>query len=502
MARKAATKVAEKSAKTTAVKTTRPARTKNVPAVVANDVSAVAKKGSNIVLVNEYDMSYLLDLEFDAAAKKYEMIGGVNTLDRISSGCLVLDVLHGGGWAPLGICQMVGPEGSGKTTAITHTLGEALMQGIRSAINDAENTLSHELMLSSMGKDFDPTLMGRLRYHDQNILEPYFNFLRHVMRNMPDKVWHDDVGGFVYRFDKANKVQTNLLEAMGKGGVKADGKLSNRTHAILPANDSKPQMCVALDSWPALITDAADDREHGDSGGMSEKARKLAEMLPTITGRFRRKGVGLISANSLRERPGVLHGNPLYEAGGNVLRLSSVQRTWINTRVPEDKTWTRDKENGSLQVEANPLGGNDYYAWKGLTNVKNKTGQPFMKGWLRIWTNDPTGVGRGIDPVLDVWNYLKMTGQISGKRHLKFKVLLPKHSHMEPMTWMQFKLFVLAEKFGGRYAKTLKENGFDRIPRLRAECFSQIQSRKTVELLAAARLMRTVNSSDDLSDDE
>jgi RecA/RadA recombinase len=417
----------------------------------------------------------LLSAQFDTLEKKYEMTGAATrSLDKISSDSLVCDLVTGGGFTPTGINQLAGGEGSAKTTTTFHTLGRALSDRSASMIhfNDPENTFDQDYVSNIFGPKFDAMLLERLRYADQNILESYFDFIRGIIRTLPDKVWNDDIGSFVYRINNKVPEQVALREVAQSRGIKPDPKLSNKEFTIIPSLTSTPQALFILDSIPALITDKSDDRESDEGGGMSEKARVMAEVLPKTAGRFRRKGVVALFINQLREKPGVMYGSPIYEPGGNTLKFYSAQRTWTTTRVPPNDTFKKDKEATQLNVEDNPLGGKDYYSFKEYKNVKNKAGTPFLRGWFRVWTADPDGNGHGIDPVFDLWEYLSMTGQVEGKRVSAkgFRLLLPGASKNlgsdAPLNWHTFKLLVLAEKYGGKYLKAAKEAGYSKPPRL------------------------------------
>jgi RecA/RadA recombinase len=459
--------------------------------VKATDVSAKTKRGTgkSLVLVpSSQDVANygsddpataafnsLLATQFDNLEKKYEMAGAATrSLDKISSDSLVCDLVTGGGFTPTGINQLAGGEGSAKTTTTFHTLGRALADRSASMIhfNDPENTFDQDYVSNIFGPRFDPMLLERLRYADQNILESYFDFIRAIIRTLPDKVWNEDIGSFVYRINNKVPEQVALREVAQTRGIKPDTRLSTKEFTVIPALTSTPQALFILDSIPALITDKADDRESDEGGGMSEKARVMAEVLPKTAGRFRRKGVVALFINQLREKPGVMYGSPIYEPGGNTLKFYSAQRTWTTTRVPPNDTFKKDKEMTQLNVEDNPLGGKDYYSFKEYKNVKNKAGTPFLRGWFRVWTADPDGKGHGIDPVFDLWEYLSMTGQVTGGRVSKkgFKLLLPgAHKSLgseEPLNWHTFKLLVLAERYGGAYLKAAKEAGYSKPPKL------------------------------------
>lgn len=424
----------------------------------------------------------LMSAEYDSLEVKYEMVGGsTKSLDKVSSDCLVLDLITGGGFTPTGICQMAGFEASGKTTTILHTSGRALSERKLGyiGVNDAENTFDLEYLQGIFGPKFDLTLMGNLRYSDQNILESYFDFVRSVLRTLPDKIWVEEVGTFCYRLNMDNAKQKEFAGKLKDFGIKEDKRLSTKKSIIVPTTDTSPQALFILDSFPSLITDGADDRESDESGGMSERARKLAEILPKFTGRMRRKGACIVGVNQLREKPGVTHGDPVYEPMGNTLKFFSAQRNRVTSRSSKSysDSFKIDKEQTQSVVEDNPLGGQDYYSFKEFKNTKNKAGTPFLRGWCRIWTADPNGLGHGIDPVFDLWEYMLLTGQVTGGRTGKrgFTITLPGvQKYLNgPINWHTFKMLVLAEKYGGAYLKAAKDAGYAKPPGLLAAAWKQ-----------------------------
>lgn len=502
----------------------RATKTTKTPAKAAKSVSGGKDKSSKVVKATPEDISKygidpataalnsLMSSEFEALEKKYEMVGGsMHSLDKISSDCLVLDLITGGGFTPTGINQMAGFEASGKTTTILHTTGRALTERKIAyvGVNDAENTFDTDYLEGIFGPKFDTELMAKLRYSDQNILEYYFDFVRGVIRTLPDKIWNDDIGSFVYRFKNKQAEHTKLIGRMTEAGMKSDKALSVNGYTIFPTSDTSPQALFILDSFPALITEGSDERESDEGGGMSERARKLAEILPRFTGRMRRKGVGLVGVNQLRERPGAPRGSdPTYEPMGNVLKFASAQRNRVTSRSSKsyNESFKIAKNASQLVVEDNPLGGRDFYAFKEFRNTKNKAGTPFLRGWCRIWTADPNGKGHGIDAAFDLWEYMSLTGQVQGSRLGKkgFKVTIPgvakNLGSEDPISWHTFKLLVYAEKYGGAYLAAAKEAGFKRPPKLLALAWAQRGTKASQ--LYADRLKAKPTKTKDLSDEE
>lgn len=473
--KKATPPLETKKTKTKAVVTSAAPEKKSKKGIINPTADDVAKYGLDPATAA---MNEMLSAEYDALEIKYEMVAGsTHSLDKVSSDSLALDLVTGGGFTPTGINQMAGFEAAGKTTTILHTLGRALTERRIGyvGVNDAENTVDIPYLEGIFGPKFDNLLMDRLRYSDQEILESYFDFIRSVIKTLPDKIWYDELNGFAFRLSMDIPKHKEFAGRFDDLGFKRDKELSNKKYAVYPTEDTNPQALFVLDSFPALITGGADERESDESGGMSERARKMAEILPRFTGRMRRKGVCLVGTNQLREKPGVTHGDPVYEPMGNVLKFSSAQRTRVTSRSSKSysDSFKVDKEMTQLVVEDNPLGGKDYYSFKEFKNTKNKAGTPFLRAWCRIWTADPNGQGHGIDPVFDLWEYLVLTGQVKGGRTFKkgFVITLPgieKALGGKTLNWHNFKLLVLAEKYGGKYSAAAKEAGFSKVNMLAA----------------------------------
>lgn len=130
-----------------------------------------------------------------------------------------------------------------------------------------------------------------------------------------------------------------------------------------------------------------------------------------------------------------------------IVSHNSSNRTMMTPRVPPPG-WDRDSENGGVcveeSVEGEDGGGFDYYAFKGIRNIKNKWGTPFRKGMCRVWIEDKFGKARGFDPVYDAWSFYSALGVIEGNRKKTFRINLKETSGGE-YTWESFKLIILAE---------------------------------------------------------
>ncbi|MBR3098946.1 MAG: recombinase RecA [Clostridia bacterium] len=183
----------------------------------------------------------------------------------ISTGCLTLDYALGVGGIPRGrIVEIYGPESSGKTTVALHIVAEAQKAGGIAAFVDAEHAL-------------DPMYAKKLGV---NIEDLY--------------VAQPDTG----------EQALEITEALVRSG----------------ALD-----VVVIDSVAALVPKAEIDGEMGDSF-VGLQARLMSQALRKLTGIINKTGCVAVFINQLREKVGVMYGNPETTPGGRALKFYSSVR--------------------------------------------------------------------------------------------------------------------------------------------------------------------------------
>ena len=181
-------------------------------------------------------------------------------IDVISTGCLTLDNALGVGGLPRGrIIEIYGPESSGKTTVSLHVVAEAQKMGGTCAFIDAEHAL-------------DPTYAGRLGVDLENLY-----------------VSQPDTG----------EQGLEIAETLVRSG----------------AFD-----CVVIDSVAALTPKAEIDGEMGDSH-VGLQARLMSQALRKLAGITNKTKTCVIFINQLREKVGVMYGNPEVTPGGKALKF-------------------------------------------------------------------------------------------------------------------------------------------------------------------------------------
>jgi recombination protein RecA len=186
-------------------------------------------------------------------------------LDVIPSGSLTLDLALGIGGFPKGrVVEIFGPESSGKTTIAIHAIGEAQKKGGIAAMIDAEHA-------------FDRFYAENLGVDTENLL-----------------ISQPDNG------EQALEIADNLI----------------RSGAI---------DILVIDSVAALTPRAEIEGEMADSQ-MGLQARLMSKALRKLTGSISKTGCCCIFINQLREKIGVMFGNPETTTGGNALKFYSSVR--------------------------------------------------------------------------------------------------------------------------------------------------------------------------------
>jgi recombination protein RecA len=184
----------------------------------------------------------------------------VHDVQVISTGCLDLDIALGVGGLPRGrVVEVFGPESSGKTTVALHVVAEAQKAGGTAAFIDAEHAL-------------DPAYAKRLGV---NIDELYVS--------QPD----------------TGEQALEICEALVRSG----------------AID-----IVVVDSVAALVPKAEIDGEMGDSF-VGLQARLMSQALRKLTGVISKTNAICLFINQLREKVGVMYGNPETTPGGRALKF-------------------------------------------------------------------------------------------------------------------------------------------------------------------------------------
>ncbi len=189
-------------------------------------------------------------------------------VDAIPSGSLLIDEALGVGGYPKGrIIEIFGPESSGKTTLALHAIAECQKNGGRAAFVDAEHAID-PVYAKNLGVDINELILSQ-----------------------PD----------------SGEQALEIVEMLASSGAVS---------------------LIVVDSVAALVPQAELDGEMSDSS-VGLQARLMSKAMRKIAGVLNKKECAVIFINQLREKVGVMYGNPETTSGGRALKFYATIRVDI-----------------------------------------------------------------------------------------------------------------------------------------------------------------------------
>ena len=306
-------------------------------------------------------------------------------IEAIPTGALSLDMALGIGGVPRGrIIEVFGPESSGKTTLALHIVAEAQKQGGEAAFIDAEHAL-------------DPVYAKKLGVDIDNLI-----------------VSQPDTG------EQALEITESLVRS---------GALD----------------VIVVDSVAALVPKAEIDGDMGDSH-MGLQARLMSQALRKLAGAVNKSKTAIVFINQLREKIGVMFGNPETTTGGRALKFYASVR--LDIRRIENIKQDGEVKGNRVRVKV----------------IKNKVAPPFREAEFDVvYGEGISKAGNILDMAVNMdiieksGSWFSYNGERIGQGRENIKKLLQENPEM---------LAEVEEKVRANFKKGFEESLGEEIPEI------------------------------------
>jgi RecA/RadA recombinase len=337
----------------------------------------------------------------------------------ISTGCLALDLILGGGY-PIGRwVNLIGPTGAGKSTLLYTFIAVLQRRDAHVMLFDHERG-TDPMLLKSIGVSLDER---RIDYMPADLGEGTYRFIRRYLKQLPN--------------------------------LTPDQRKDLRV----------PVTAILIDSLASMLTEAMDEAIEKDQDNMRiqlAQATMHSKYLPAIRSLITDKGCMLITTNQIRHKP-MAFGNPEYQSGGNAVQHYPDVMIRLGGRAAEDKN-TEGNKNYDIEESLWSGGGQDKLMHTVARTLKNRQFAPYHDARMRI------NLGRGMDPIYDAYTYLDKTGQLQeGKKGF---VIITDEDELKCANWREFSRLVTSPKFRRKCFKQLDSD-------IAFRMFMETQSRRT-----------------------
>lgn len=329
---------------------------------------------------------------------------GTFSEQTFTSGALTFDLIFGGGWPIGGWVSIMGPAMSGKTTIVVTAIAVAQRLKVPQIVFDHEGS-QDPLYGKKIGAIFKKKGAG-FHYIQVETGQDTYRFVRRMLKKFP---------------------------------VLTTEQLRKLRH---------PVCIIIVDSLASMLPDAIADNDENTQP--ARQAAMHSQYLPLVKKLLQKTGCTLLATNQLRLNPLQRFGNPEVEPGGNAVQFYPDMRIRVSKHAPpkqkgEDEGAAADSGGKKLYkqwTEEVALQGDgiDQFIWVSVRTLKNKHFAPFQDAQFRI------NIGKGLDPIYDGYEYLRLTGQLVTRGGGRYDVLLPGWEK-EKLTWETLSRYVVTPEF-------------------------------------------------------